>query len=51
MRYSPERKRALDIPYMKIKRISDDMNTSDTGLLSFTIPKKTFSGYALLEIK
>lgn len=49
--YSPERKRALDIPYMKIKRISDDMNTSDTGLLSFTIPKKTFSGYALLEIK
>lgn len=38
--YSPERKRALAIPFSK-----------ENGILTFTIPKKTFSGYVLVKIK
>jgi len=38
--YSPERKRALNIPFVK-----------ENGILSFTIPKRTFSGYTLINIR
>jgi hypothetical protein len=48
--YSPERKRALNIPFKESSRSSDD-NGSTGNTLFFVIPKKVFAGYALVEIK
>jgi hypothetical protein len=42
--HSPERKRSLNIPFSKD-------GSSPDGCLTFTIPGKVFSGYALVKIK
>ncbi|MFA7672931.1 MAG: hypothetical protein WCY62_03655, partial [Clostridia bacterium] len=46
--YSPERKRALNIPF---NMDTETHNGSTGNTLFFVIPKKVFAGYALVEIK